>query len=87
MEHHYDWINSIDTYGWIQWYFRYWLDRRSLDDERQIIRWKGIVSRFKGKLMKMIEDVHGKFDDYNISPEIRQILLHWVYELAKSDLL
>ena len=22
--------------------------------------------------MKMIEDVHGKFDDYTISPEIRQ---------------
>ena len=87
MEHHYDWINFIDTYGWIQWYFRYWLGRRSLDDERQIIRWKGIVSRFKGKLMKMIEDVHGKFDDYTISPEIRQILLHWACELAKSDLL
>ena len=87
MEHHYDWINSIDTYGWIQWYFRYWLGRRSLDDERQIIRWKGIISRFKGKLMKMIEDVHGKFDGYTISREIRQILLHWAYELAKSDLL
>ena len=87
MEHHYDWINFIDTYGWIQWYFRYWLGRRSLDDERQIIRWKGIISRFKGKVMKMIEDVHGKFDGYTISSEIRQILLHWAYELAKSDLL
>ena len=76
MEHHYDWINSIDTYGWIQWYFRYWLGRRSLDDERQIIRWKGIISRF-----------NGKFDGYTISSEIRQILLHWAYELAKSDLL
>ena len=30
----------------------------------------------------MIEDVNGRFDDYSISPKIRQILLHWGYELA-----
>ena len=27
------------------------------------------------------------FDDYSISPKIRQILLHWGYELTESDLL
>ena len=32
------WINSIDPYGWFQWYFRFWLGRRSLDDKRQINR-------------------------------------------------
>ena len=80
------WINFIDPYGWFHWYFRYWLGRRSLDDKRQIARWKEIVSRFKGKLVKIIKDANGRFDDYSISPEIRQILLHWGYEFVESDL-
>ena len=46
------------------------------DDERQINRWKKIVSRFRGKLVKMIIDAGTKFDDYSISSKIRQILLH-----------
>ena len=63
------------------------LDRRSLDDKRQVDTWKNIVTRFKGKLVKMIKDANIKFDDYSISPKIRQILLHWGYELTKSGLL
>ena len=81
------WINPIDPYGCFQWYFRYWLGRRSLDDKRQIDRWKNIVTRFKGKLVKMIKDANSKLDDYSISPKTRQILLHWGYELTESDLL
>ena len=65
---------------------RYWLGRRSLDDKREITRWKAIVSRFKGRLIKMIIDVNGKFDDYSLSPKIRQLLSHWGYELVESDL-
>ena len=80
------WINEIDPYGWFQWYFRYWLGRRSKDDKRQINRWKKIVSRFRGKLVKMIRDAGIKFDDYSISPKIRQILLYWGYELTERDL-
>ena len=81
------WIHSIDIYGWFQLYFRYFLRRRSADDERQTRRWKRIVSRFKGKLVEMIKNAGGKFDDYSISPKIRQILLHWGYELVESNLL
>ena len=44
-----------------------------------------IVTRFRGKLVKMIKDAGSKFDDYSISPKIRQILLHWGYELTEKD--
>ena len=44
-----------------------------------------IVSRFSGKLVKMIRDADSKFDDYSISPKIRQILLHWCYELTEKE--
>ena len=63
------WMNKIDPYSWFQWHFRYWKGRRSEDDQRQINRWKKIVSRFKGILIKMI-------DKDKDSPKIRQILLH-----------
>ena len=79
------WINSIDPYGWFQWYCWYWFGRRSSDDYRPIKRWVGIVSRFKGNLVKMINDKGAKFDDYSVSPKTRQILLHWGYELVESD--
>ena len=82
-----DWINKIDPYGWFQWHFRYFLERRSSDDFRQINRWKKTVIRFKGKLVNMIKDSGGTFDDYSISPKTRQILLHWGYELTKKDFL
>ena len=42
------------------------------------------MSKFRGKLVKMIRDVGSKFDDYSISPKIRQILLHWGYELIEE---
>ena len=33
-----EWINSKDSYGWFQWYFRYRLRRRSLGNKVQIAR-------------------------------------------------
>ena len=74
-------MNEIDPFGRFQWYSRYWLGRRSKDDERQVNRPKKIVSRFRDKFG---EDVGSKFDDYSILPKIRQILLHWGYELTEK---
>ena len=67
-------IRPIDPYGWFQWYFRYWKGRRSEDNQRQIDRSNRLVSRFKTVLIKMIGDGRD-------SPKIRQVLLHWGYEL------
>ena len=79
-------VKSQDPYGWFQWYCQYYLGRRSSDDKRQIKRWNGIANRFKAVLVKMIKNKGAKFDDYSISPKIRQILLHWGYELVENDL-
>ena len=42
------------------------------------------MSRFRDKLVKMIKDAGSKFDNYSILPKIRQILLHWGYELPEK---
>ena len=79
------WIHKQDPYGWFQWYCRYYLGRRSSDDNRQIIRWNNIINRFKGILVKMIKNKGAKYNVYSISSKIRQILLHWGYELVEND--
>ena len=42
-----------------------------------------IMSRFRSKSVKIIRDAGGKFDDYSVSPKIRQILLRCGYQLTK----
>ena len=70
---------------WIlKWYFKYWLGRRCEDDERQVNRYKKVGSMFRGKLVKMIKDNGSKFYHYSISPKLRQISLHWDYELTEK---
>ena len=41
------------------------------------------LSRFRSKLVNMIKDADSKFGDNSISPKIRQVLLHWDYELTE----
>ena len=43
------------------------------------------MSRFRGKLVKMIKDAGSKSNDYLISTKIKQILFHWGYQLTEED--
>jgi len=82
-----NWIREIDPYGWFQWYCRFFLGRRSYDDMRQIKRWESITGeggRFRNQLIGRCARAHTTFDDESISPVIRQVLLHWAYELTES---
>ena len=83
------WITEYDPYGWVQWYCNFYQGRRTPDDERQIKRWQGIAGpngRFRKWLINMIKKKNGKYDDYTISPKIRQTLLHWACELTANDI-
>lgn len=82
------WITSWDPYGWFHWYCRFYQGRRCPDDERQIGRWKGIAGptgRWKGNLAAKVVAARSTYDDPNVSPVVRQTLLHWGYELTAED--
>ena len=83
------WISDIDPYGWFQWYCRFYLGRRSTDDERQISRWKsghGPTGRFRSQLMNKILAAKTTVDDPKISPVVRQTCQHWGYVPTQQDL-
>jgi len=71
------WINPQDPRGWFQWYCRYYLDRRTDDDERQIKRWlamKRHITQIKNNC---------RAGDIFCRPRQRQALLHWAYDSRK----
>jgi len=71
------WINKNDPRGWFEWYCRYFLGRRSSDDERQIKRWKAI-RRHMGAIAK-----NCRAGDLFCRPRQRQAVLHWAYDSRK----
>jgi len=82
------WMRAQDPYGWFQWYCRFYQGRRTDDDERQIGRWKnccGEKGRWKNNLIGKIHKAGVAYDNFGISPVIRQTLQHWAYTLTKDD--
>ena len=71
------WIHPDDPRGWFQWYCRYYLGRRHIDDERQIRRWKAL-RRHVSQLEKNCDQA-----DWSCRPRQRQALLHWAYDSRK----
>ena len=83
------WINPQDPRGWFQWYTRFFLGRRTEDDDRQISRWKGVTGqkgRWKRFLLNKILAANAHLNDITISPVVRQTLLHWAYEVTDKDM-
>lgn len=68
------WIYHEDPRGWFQWYCRYYRGRRSVDDERQIKRWRA-VRRHVDQLRRNCPP-----GDWECRPRQRQALLHWAYD-------
>lgn len=71
------WIYYEDPRGWFQWYCRYYMGRRCLDDERQIARWKAMV-RHIAQIKKNCPK-----GCIECRPKQRQALLHWAYDSRK----
>lgn len=82
------WIRKQDPYGWFQWYCRFYMGRRSDDDNRQIKRWlnyAGPRGRFRNNLINKIKKHNTRYNNFAVSPVIRQGLLQWGYELTEYD--
>ena len=68
------WIYHDDPRGWFQWYCRYYRGRRSLDDERQINRWR--------QMARHVAQIRQRCAPHDLTcrRRQRQALLHWAYD-------
>ncbi len=82
------WINRQDPRGWFQWYCRYYIGRRTDDDDRQIKRWNnfcGKKGRWRNYIYSKIHQKGTSIEDISFSLAVRQSLLHWGYMINNPD--
>lgn len=80
-------IKAQDPHGWFQWYARFFMGRRTKDDERQIGQWKemaGEDSPLRKELVQAILKAGKNWDDKSVKPDLRQELQHWGYKLSQG---
>ena len=68
------WIHPDDPRGWFQWYCRYYMGRRHIDDARQIKRWQNMKRH-----IIWLQNACRRGDIF-CRPRQRQALLHWAYD-------
>ena len=71
------WIYPEDPRGWFQWYCRYYMGRRCVDDVRQTKRWKAM----RRHIAQLTQNC--RRGDLNCRRKQRQALLHWAYDSRK----
>tara|TARA_B110001469_G_C9608705_1_gene302734 strand:+ start:85 stop:1134 length:1050 start_codon:yes stop_codon:yes gene_type:complete len=84
------WITKYDPYGWFQWYCRFYMGRRCDDDKRQVGRWINYAGeksgRWRLRLINLCKNNKLNYNNYEISPVIRQGLQHWGFILKKNHI-
>ena len=68
------WIRPQDPRGWFQWYCRYYMGRRTGDDQRQIRRWRAIARHVAAIRLNCDKR------DLECRRKQRQAVLHWAYD-------
>lgn len=71
------WIYREDPRGWFQWYCRYYLGRRCVDDDRQVRRWRQMTRH----VAQVTQGCRPR--DHDCRRRQRQALLHWAYDSRK----